>query len=131
MKTVSKIVVILLLLVIPAGVFADTISEGFWLQTSSTAGDCAGCGIAIVMKTPHTLEIVGNNGWMGYAYYDMAKDEYKGFLELTKDPDPSINDWSGEVIHFVLTYEGKTITIETISGKIDFIATYRYRGMQE
>lgn len=122
---VSIIVVLLLIGMLP--LFSSPIPEGTWRQTSSTAGDCASCAIDITYKAPHLIEIIANNGWVGYAYYDKSKNIYQGFLELTKKPAMKIKDWRGMVMKITLTYEGNTVTIDAYKTDSIFMATYRHK----
>lgn len=105
--------------------FADSISDGWWAQTASTAGEGKNVAMEIKSITPHTITIESNNGWVGYAWYDDEKDLYTGFFELTLPiAVNNMKSWVGEVFHFTLSYDGLTLTLDAKSSKDDFKATF-------
>ena len=107
------------------GTFADTISDGWWAQTASTAGEGENVAMEVKSVTPHIITLDSNNGWVGYAWYDAEKDLYTGFFELTmQETDNATQSWVGEVFHFTLCYDGLTLTMKAKSSVEDFNATF-------
>lgn len=105
--------------------FSSQIHDGYWRQTSSTAGDCAGCTVYIEHHSPDIIMIKASNGWLGYFYYDSDNDEYKGFLQLTDEPIPGLENWKGHLFTAVLVKDRQTLTLNAKSDEIAFIATFR------
>ena len=103
---------------------AEPVSAGVWAQTSSTAGDCANCQITITNKTPHIIELVGNNQWIGYAHYSSATDNYIGAFEWEAGKGGS---YDGVVFAVEFVYEGQTLKMNAKSDKLSFSATFRKR----
>ncbi len=107
------------------GTFADSISDGWWAQTASTAGEGENVAMMVKSVTPHIITLDSNNGWVGYAWYDDEKDLYTGFFELTMiKMHNTIESWAGEVFHFSLCYDGLTLTMKAKSSVGDFKATF-------
>lgn len=109
--------------VLAAGnVSAEQIPPGTWLQTSSSAGDCADCEITIATATPQIIRMSSNNGWTGYAHYSAADDAYKGAFQWNADAGGAYDN----VVFLVeLTYEGKTLSFKANSEPLSFSSTYR------
>jgi hypothetical protein len=104
---------------------AQMISEGWWHQTASTAGEGDNIAMEVTEMTPHIISLESNNGWVGYAWYVEEKNLYTGFFELLKEVNYSDKeDWSGEVFNFTLTYDGLTLTMKAKSKEHSFLATY-------
>ena len=118
---------LLILTVNASGVYAGKITPGIWGQTSSTAGECLDCTITITEETPHMIKILANNGWVGYAHYVPAKDEYHGFLELEKGAAPPGANWKNTVFSMKLFLDLVTVNIEGWTNKIRFKSTYRIK----
>lgn len=74
----SDVFVAALLAVGAGNVIAEQLPAGAWLQTSSTAGDCADCQITVTKVTPQIVQVTSNNGWTGYAHYVSSNDRYVG-----------------------------------------------------
>jgi hypothetical protein len=110
------------LILVSLNASAEPVSTGVWAQTSSTAGDCPNCEITITKKTPHIIELAGNNQWVGYAYYSSANDNYIGAFEWEAGKGGS---YGGVIFAVELVYEGKTLKLNAKSDKLSFIATYR------
>lgn len=108
-----------------AVVSAAPIEAGHWMQTSSTAGDCADCSLEIAAPTAHLREIHASNGWVAYLQYDPEEDRYSGFMELTREPEPDLEDWRGIVFSVEAVMDEHTLTIEAEGGSVHFRATYR------
>jgi hypothetical protein len=119
----NKISAVILGLVVSTSSLATAapISVGVYKQTSSTAGDCPNCEIEIKKAVTNTIEIVANNGWRGFAYYDKTKDQYQGFYEWT---DPK---YAGVVYTATFVYEGQTLRMDAthLDSKHNLTATYR------
>ncbi len=121
---------LLLSLLLPS-LLAETVPEGEWKQTASTAGSVDGLTVSITKKTPHIITLVANNGWVGYAYYDPKFGVYQGFLELVGTGGNSPTDWRNEVFLLTLKYDGLTLTLDATSPERSFKATYwAQSGMQ-
>ena len=101
---------------------AEPAPAGVWAQTSSTAGDCAACEISITNKTPHIVELIGNNYWIGYAYYSSTSDKYIGVFELQAGTGGA---YDRVVFTVELVYEGQTLKMNAKSDKLSLTATYR------
>jgi hypothetical protein len=101
---------------------AEPVSAGVWAQTSSTAGDCPDCEITITKKTPHIIELVGSNQWIGYASYSSAGDNYIGAFEWEAGKGGA---YDGVVFTVSLVYEGQILKMNAKSDKLSFNATYR------
>lgn len=99
---------------------AGQVPSGTWLQTSSTAGDCADCEITVTRTTPQIIHFASNNGWEGYAHYSTKDDAYKGAIQFEAG-----NGYDGVVFLVVARYEGKTLSFDAKSSALDFAATYR------
>ncbi len=112
-------------LAIATSAYAAEVEEGLWKQTSTTAGDCADCMVTITKLTPHIVRLEANNGWIGIAYYDREKDEYRGFLELTKMHSGTPEDWINKVFMIRLIMERMTLNLEGEAENISFSVTYR------
>lgn len=107
------------------GAFADSISNGWWVQTASTAGEGDNVAMEVKSVTPHIITLDSNNGWVGYAWYDNEKDLYTGFFELTMPQvDNDMKSWAGKVFHFTLSYDGLTLTMKAESSVSNFCATF-------
>ena len=119
-----SIILIVLTLCTVFGTFADSISDGWWAQTASTAGEGENVAMEIKSVTPHIITLNSNNGWIGYAWYDDEKDLYTGFFELTMQKHNDIKSWTGEVFNFTLYYDGLTLTMKAESSVDDFKATF-------
>jgi len=105
-------------------VSAKQIPAGVWSQTSvsSNAGDCSTCKVNISKPTPHIIQISGNNGWVGYAYYNQSSDSYKGAFEWKSKQGGT---YENTIFFMDLTYEGNTITMKARSTRLNFSVTYR------
>ena len=129
MKVTTKYVRVLFCLSVLSwavcGLSAAEIDPGVWKQTSSTAGDCADCTIAVERVTSHIMHLEASNGWVGFAYYDADNDAYHGFFELTKMTDGTPANWVDRVFMIELVMERMTLNIVGESGDITFSATYR------
>jgi hypothetical protein len=101
---------------------AEPVPAGVWAQTSSTAGDCPACQITITTKTPHIVELVGNNQWIGYAYYSSTNDKYIGAFEWEAGRGGA---YDGVVFTVELVYEGQTLTMYAKSDKLSLRGTFR------
>ncbi len=122
-----RIATIVLFLVITAAAWGAPIDEGMWMQTSSTAGDCAECGLTVEAPTPHLRAVHANNGWVAFIRYHPDEDLYTGFLELTGENEMMVENWRDEVFAVEAVVDGPTLTIEADSGMHEFRATYRRR----
>lgn len=101
---------------------AAQLPAGKWVQTSSTAGDCADCEITVSKTTPQILHIASNNGWAGYAVYSAKNDTYIGAFQWDAAPG---GQYENVVFKIELTYEGKTLSVKTESEPLNFSSTYR------
>ena len=103
---------------------AKQIPVGIWNQTSvsSNAGDCSTCKVDITKPTPHIIQLIGNNGWVGYAYYNQSSDSYKGAFEWKHKQGGT---YKNTIFLIDLTYEGHTITMQARSNKLNFNVTFR------
>lgn len=119
------IIFTILILCTVFGTFADSISDGWWTQTASTAGEGENVAMEVKSFTPNTITLDSNNGWVGYAWYNDEKDLYTGFFELTMPKiDNNMESWAGEVFHFTLCYDGLTLTMKAESSVGEFNATF-------
>ncbi len=107
---------------------ADIVEPGDWFQTSSTAGDSSGIVMSVIQVTPHIIQLDSNNGWVGYAWYSDAEDEYSGFFELLKDTGERKDGWTNQIFRIRIVKDNKTVTLEG-ENEIDehFMATFRLR----
>ncbi len=121
MKTINSII-LAGITVFSINAAAAQVPAGSWGQTSSTAGDCSNCEIKITKPTPHIIQIISNNDWIGYAYYNQSTDSYKGASEWKKGTGGA---YENVVSLDTLIYEGETLTIKSHSSKGDFTTTYR------
>lgn len=113
----NRVLVAATLFSVAFNVSAAEVPSGSWLQSSSTAGDCADCQITLTTVTPQILQIGSNNGWKGFAYYSSKEDKYKGAMQS--------NDYPNVVAVVELTYEGKTLSLRAESPAVNFSSTYR------
>lgn len=120
-----RFVLIALLACVALTLGAVPLEPGLWMQTSSTAGDCADCLIEVEAPSPHLRTLHASNGWVGYLRYHPDQDRYTGFLELTETGDAMIEDWHDEVFVAEGVVDGPTFTLEADSGMHEFRATYR------
>ncbi len=119
------IILILITLYSVFGTFADSINNGWWTQTASTAGEGENVAMEVKSVTPHIITLDSNNGWIGYAWYDEEKDLYTGFFELIiPEIDKDNESWAGNVFQFTLCYDGLTLTMKAESSEKDFQATF-------
>ncbi len=119
------IILILITLYSVFGTFADSINNGWWTQTASTAGEGENVAMEVKSVTPHIITLDSNNGWIGYAWYDEEKDLYTGFFELIMPEIDNDNEsWAGNVFQFTLCYDGLTLTMKAESSEKDFQATF-------
>lgn len=119
------ILLTVLILYVVFGTFADMISEGWWLQTASTAGEGDNVAMEVTVETPHIISLDSNNGWVGYAWYVEEKDLYTGFFELLMpEMKKDKENWAGEVFQFILSYDGLTLTMKAKSQERHFMATF-------
>lgn len=123
----AKLFFMVIILMMPVALSGAELSTSVWYQTSSTAGDCAGCTISITTESPHTVVLHANNGWVGYLYYVPEEDAYHGFLELRHQGSPGFPDWRNQVFMVRGVYEGLTFTLMAESPYNQFTATYRER----
>lgn len=103
-----------------SNVAAGQLPPGTWVQTSSTAGDCADCEIRVTRTTPQIIHFVSNNGWQGYAYYSIKDDAYKGAFQFDVG-----QGYDNVVFQVEARYEGKTLSFDAKSVPLSFAATYR------
>lgn len=101
---------------------AEQLATGVWLQTSSTAGDCADCEITVTRITPQIIQIASNNGWTGYAHYVFKDDRYEGAFQWNAGAG---GDYQNVVFLVDLTYERQTLTFKAKSDPLSFSSTYR------
>lgn len=123
--TMIAVFIISVFLTSPSVLYAGRIDTGTWKQTSSTAGDCPDCRITVTQHTPHIIKLEANNGWLGFAYYIPANDEYKGFMELKKGAKHRKENWKNIVFSIRLVRERMTLNLDAESEPVDFSATYR------
>lgn len=127
------VVVAFVLFALPA--MATPIEPGEWYQTSSTAGDCAGCFVEVHPRSPHTVEVHASNGWVAFLQYVPEAGVYTGFLELVDgDPDAAPTqmgarrpDWRMQVFAVEAFIDHGVVNIIADSGQNAFHATYRRR----
>ena len=124
-KSAHFLICIVLVVAVAGTAYAADIESGIWLQTSSTAGDCADCSIEVTLLTPHVIGIDASNGWMGFAYYVSDQDEYRGFMELKPFSEGSPDDWLNKVFTIRLVLEKMTLNLEGSTTGIEFAATFR------
>lgn len=96
---------------------AAEVSQVSWLQSSSTAGDCADCTIMLTKTTPQIVQVASNNGWKGFVVYSSTEDKYKGAMQSP--------DYPNVVVVIEMTYEGKTLALRAKSSAVSFSSTYR------
>jgi len=101
---------------------AGQITDGVYVQTSSSVGDCPTCEITITNATPHIVKIASSNDWIGYATYAQQDDKYRGDFEWEAGKGDA---YEGVVFAIDLVYEGKTLTLDAKSSPLNFSATYR------
>jgi hypothetical protein len=125
----KKTLFIILVLLLTGILWAENVQDGWWTQTASTAGDADMIvAMKITEQTPHIISLASNNGWVGYAWYDEGEGCYSGFFELVRPASaPERDDWTGEVFHMTLTYDGLTLTMKAESPERDFRATYWHK----
>jgi hypothetical protein len=90
---------------------AERIPDGSYRQKFSDygAGQCPDCVIYVRQKTPNTIEILANNGWVGSAYYEPSVDSYTGFFEWRKNSGlPYVE---GVLHKITLRYEARSKTL--------------------
>ena len=109
-----------------SSVGAEMIPDGSYKQQFSDygSGQCGNCIIYVKQKTPNTIEILGNNGWIGSAYYDSNTDMYSGFFEWRKN---SGMPYVEGVLHKItLRYENRTkmISMEGERPNLNFRAIF-------
>lgn len=108
--------------------YGNPIREGTYKQTSVYSqdgwGDCASCSITITKITPHIIQIVSNNGWIGYAVYDEGKDKYTGSWEWTSGNG---GVYQNKIFDSTLVYDSKVIKIEGVAREsgMTYAITYR------
>ncbi len=101
---------------------AEQVPVGVWLQTSSTAGDCADCQITVSKPTPQIIQIESNNGWKGYAHYSAKADRYEGAVQWAAGQG---GDYENVVLLIQVTYVGSTLSLRAESQALSFSSTYR------
>lgn len=116
------ILFVVVLSLISYGAAAEQISPGIWVQTSSDAGPCTDCELNITAPTPHIIQIMANNGWIGYAYYNQQDDKYRGAFEWKAGQGAP---YTNLVFLLELTSDGKTISMNAKSSKLNIIATFK------
>jgi hypothetical protein len=62
---------------------AETMPVVTWVQTSSSAGDCATCEITTTFISPNIMRIDANTGWVGYGHYRASDNSFHGAFEFT------------------------------------------------
>ena len=90
---------------------AERIPDGAYRQQFSDygPGQCPTCIVYVKQKTPNTIDILANNGWIGSAYYDPSIDAYNGFFEWRKN---SGMPYVEGVLHKIsLRYESENRTL--------------------
>ncbi len=121
----KKLMFLLIITLAGTTLFGETIEEGRWSQTASTAGMGVDVSMTIVQETPHIISLDSDNGWQGYAWYVEDKELYAGFFELLRDEShEGRDDWTGEVFQFILEFDGLTLTIKAKSEEHAFQATF-------
>jgi len=104
------------------------VSVSDWFQTSSTAGDAPDIVMSIIQVTPHIVQLDSNNGWVGFAWYSEADDEYSGFFELLKDTGMKMEGWTNKVFRIRMVKDNRTIVLEGANENDEhFTATFRLR----
>lgn len=98
---------------------AETMPVVTWVQTSSSAGDCATCEITTTFISPNIMRIDANTGWVGYGHYRASDNSFHGAFEFTN------GEFENIVILSDFTIEGKTLTLDAKSEPLSFRATYR------
>lgn len=127
----KKLFIFILLTNMTFGIFSEKISEGWWTQTASTAGEANNIAMEVKFLTPHIISLDSNNGWIGFAWYVEEKDLYTGFFELVMPESKNDKDnWAGEVFQFILSYDGLTLTMKAKSSEHDFMATFWMKDMK-
>ena len=107
---------------------AEIIEPGDWFQTSSTAGDAPDIVMSIIQVTPHIIQLDSNNGWVGFAWYSEAEDEYTGFFELIKDTGMRMEGWTNKVFRIKMMLDHKTVVLQGVNEMDEhFTATFRLR----
>ncbi|MDC7234719.1 MAG: hypothetical protein PQJ58_15915 [Spirochaetales bacterium] len=119
----KKTILVLSLCLLGLTAWAGEIPSGTWMQTASTAGD-ADVSITVMEVTDRIIAVEGSNGWKGFAWYDEARDRYKGFFELVPNSANPMAKWRNRVFQMELKYDGLTLTLEGMSDDIVFAATY-------
>ncbi len=103
---------------------AEQVPVGVWLQTSSTAGDCADCQITVSKPTPQIIQIESNNGWKGYAHYVAKNDRYEGAVQWAAGQG---GDYEYVVLLIQATYVGSILSLRAESEALSFSSTYRQK----
>lgn len=120
--TITKRLVGAVLAVATSHAVAEQVPAGKWLQTSSTAGDCADCELVVTKVTPHIVQIASNNGWTGYANYVARDDRYVGAFQWKAGEG---GDYQDVLFNVEMTYERQTLTFKAKSDPLSFSSTYR------
>lgn len=106
---------------VPAGVYRQTaVGEG--------PGDCPTCTITITKISPHLIQVVSNNDWIGYAVYSQSNDNYEGAWEWKTGTG---GEYAGKVFKVEFVYErgngsgAATLNMTAKSDKLTIRAVYR------
>lgn len=126
MRNFSKIAISLFGLAAATSAGAERIPDGAYRQQFSDygTGQCPDCVVYVRQKTPNTIEILGNNGWIGSAYYEPSIDTYTGFFEWRKNSGlPYVE---GVLHKITLRYDskGRTLSMEGERPGLNFRAIF-------
>jgi len=123
MRLARSLLASALMLIAPLSL-ARQLSEGTYSQiwVSPVAGQCTDCEVRIRKTTPHIIELTGNNGWSGFAYYIPGEDRYRGTFEWFVDEG---NPYAQVLFTIELKFDGRTLTMSASSEPLNFVATYR------
>lgn len=127
MRTIAGTIAVLIGLCLTDPASAERIPDGSYRQQFSDygAGQCPTCIVYVKQKTPNTIEILGNNGWIGSAYYDRSIDAYNGFFEWRKNS--GIPYVEGVLHKITLRYdsESRTLSMEGERPGLNFRAIFK------
>ncbi len=114
MKSFNKLTTVycvsfILILSVSSVCYSQTIKNGTYKQTSVSGlgwGDCATCNITIENVTPDIIKIISNNGWIGFAVYDIKEDKYNGAWQWKKE-----HPWNGHIFDCSIFQDGRVINL--------------------